>query len=251
MNIKRAICELFEVYPDENGVTRVVTPLEYVGTGDKIVVRVRESNEGYSIDENGEAAFNASLAGGDMSSDVVARWLNEFHEAGPVLFDETNEQLHIEATDSDLIAPYIFRVAEAAQRLHAVATSRAERQTGDFKERVKDLMIAVSQQLNLTIKHDVELSIAGGLRADHVIESQTPLLIIAATSPTRLLEAEVIYMQYRAEKRSAHVWAVAESQATVGRKQFERAGYYTSRTVVFQPDSLRQLVATELNPTVH
>ena len=41
----------FEVHPDEDGVTRVVTPLEYVGSGDKIVVRVRPDGHGYSIDD--------------------------------------------------------------------------------------------------------------------------------------------------------------------------------------------------------
>lgn len=251
MNIKRQICELFEVHTDHGGVTRIVTPLEYVGTGDKIVVRVRQKDNGYSIDENGEAAFNAAMSGGDISSDVVERWLEEFHATGPVVFDQEDERLHVESEREDLIAPYIFRVAEAAQRLHAVATARAERQTGDFKERVKELMITVAEQLNIEISHDIELPIAGGLKADHVIGTEKPLLIIAATTPTRLLEAEVIYMQYRADKRPAHVWAIAENQVSVGRKQFERAGYYTDKVVVYQSDSLRHLVTAELTPTVH
>ena len=58
-------------------------------------------------------------------------------------------------------------------------------------------------------------------------------------------------MQYRADNRKAHIWAIAESQASVGKKQFERAGYYTSKAVIFQPESLRQLMTAELNPTVH
>lgn len=251
MNIKRQICDLFEVFLDEGGVTRVVTPLEYIGTGDKIVVRVRENEHGYSIDENGEAAFTAAMAGADLSSDVVSRWIDDFHEKGPIFFDEEDERLHLEVKHENLLGPSIFRVAEAAQRLHAIATSRGERQAGDFKERVKDLMVAVAQQLGIAITHDVELPIAGGLKADHVIEGPTPLLVIAATSPTRLLEAEVIYMQYRADGRKSHIWAIAESQSSVGKKQFERAGYYTNRAVIFQPDSLRQLVVGELSSNLH
>lgn len=250
MDIKRQICDLFEVHADEGGVTRVVTPLEYVGSGDNVVVRVRPQGQGYSIDENGEAAFSAAMSGGDMDSEVVARWISEFHESGPVLFDEETELLHSYAENQEVIVPYIFRVAEAAQRLHAVATSRVGRQESDFKEKVKELVVAVARELDLRIEHDVDLPIAGNLTVDHVIHAPTPLLIVSASYPARLLEAEVIYMQYRADKRPAHVWAIAESQAAVGRKHFERAGYYTNRAVVYQPESLRQLVAAECSPTL-
>lgn len=52
-DLKRAICSLFEVYADEDGVQRIVTPLEYPGSNDRIVVRVRQSGDGqgFKIDE--------------------------------------------------------------------------------------------------------------------------------------------------------------------------------------------------------
>jgi hypothetical protein len=60
-----------------------------------------------------------------------------------------------------------------------------------------------------------------------------------------LLEAEVIYMQYRADKKAGYVLAVAESQATVGKKQYERAAYYTDKVVVFNPDAFGKLFSSK------
>lgn len=246
-DLKRAICSLFEVHADESGVQRVVTPLEYPGSNDQIVVRVRPLGEGkgFSIDENGEAAFYAGLNGGDVESDAVGRWAEELSTHSPVEFTEY-ETISALARNERLIAPYIFRVAEAAQQLHAIATARPNRQESDFKERVKQIVQEIAAEANLNCESDVELPIAGGLKADHVLGTTKPLIVIAATSPTRLLEAEVIYMQYRAENKSGYVLAVAESQNTVGKKQYERAAYYTNKAVIFNSDAFGKLLSSEL-----
>lgn len=244
-DLKRAMCSLFEVHQEEGGVQRIVTPLEYSGSGDRIVVRVRPAEGGLSIDENGEASLYASLAGGDVDAESVGRWAEDLASCSPVVY-LPNETLVAIAPDERLVAPYIFRVAEAAQQLHALATARADRKTSDFKNRVASVIYEVAKQLACDVSSDVELPIAGGLRADHLIDTPKPMIVVAASSAARLLEAEVIYMQYRAEHKPGLVLAVAESQAAVGRKQFERAGYYTSRTVVFSPDALQQLVTAEI-----
>lgn len=245
-DLKRAICALFEVHADEGGVQRIITPLEYPGSNDQIVVRVRPSvdGRGFIIDENGEAAFYSGLNGGDVESEAVGRWAEEMSLNSPVKFTD-DEKLSAIADDERLIAPYIFRVAEAAQQLHAIATSRAERQASDFKERVKSVIQEISTQLNLPCKSDVELPIAGGLKADHLLGMAKPLIVIAATSATRLLEAEVIFMQYRADKKPGYVLAVAESQDMVGRKQYERAQYYTNKAVIFNADAFGKLISSE------
>lgn len=244
-DIKRAICSLFEVHADEGGVQRIVTPLEYPGSNDQIVIRVRPSADsgGFDIDENGEAAFYASLNGGDIDSEAVERWALELPV--PVKFTE-DEKITAFAKDELLIAPYIFRVAEAAQQLHSIATARADRQTSDFRDRIKMMVSEIASALNVSLQSDVELPIAGGLKADHLLGTQSPLIIIAATSPARLLEAEVIYMQYRADKKPGYVLAVAENQTVVGKKQFERANYYTNKSVIYNPDAFRQLITSEL-----
>lgn len=246
-NLKRAICSLFEVHSDESGVQRIITPLEYPGSSDKIVVRVRPSNHnsGFVIDENGEAAFYAGVNGGDVESEAVGRWAEDLIAASPVQFTD-DEKLSAFASNEQLIAPYVFRVAEAAQQLYAIATARADRQSSDFKERVKIVVQEIAGELRLPCKYDVDLPIAGGLKADHVLGEKNPLIIISATSPTRLLEAEVIYMQYRAEKKEGFVLAVAESQASVGKKQYERAAYYTNKAVIFNPDAFGKLISNEV-----
>ena len=52
-----------------------------------------------------------------------------------------------------------------------------------------------------------------------------PLFVIAASSATRLLEAEVIHMQYRYTKQRGFILAVAESEKVVGKKQFHPLNY--------------------------
>lgn len=247
-DIKRAICSLFEVHSDDNDVQRVVTPLEYPGTNDQIVVRVRPSGDGvsYVIDENGEAAFYSSLYGGDVESELIERWAEDLKSCSPVQFTD-DEVLLAVANDERLIAPYIFRVAEAAQQLNAIATSKADRKDNDFKERVKAIISGIAAEMNLQYESDVELPIAGGLKADHVLGDGSPLIIIVATSSTRLLEAEVIYMQYRADNKPGKIFAIAESQASVGKKQFERAGYYTDKSVIFNGDALSKLISNEVH----
>jgi hypothetical protein len=249
-DLKRAICSLFEVHSDTENVQRIVTPLEYTGTKDQIVVRVRSSDNGFIIDENGEAAFYATLNGGDIESEAVERWAEELSLSSPVKYGE-DETISAFAHDDRLIAPYIFRVAEAAQQLNAIATARADRQESDFKNRVKEIVSLVAAELKLPYQHEVELPIAGGLKADHVIGSNNPLIVIVATSSTRLLEAEVIYMQYRADQKPGKILAVAESQTAVGKKQYERAAYYTDKSVIFNEDAMGKLIANELKAEIH
>ncbi len=246
LNIKRDICGLFEVYADEQSVQRIVTPLEYSGSNDRVVVRVRPSDGGYRIDESGDAALYSTLNGGDVESIFVDRWAADLRLNSPVHFD-SDESLCAFAKDERLVVPYVFRVAEAAQQLFAIATSKTDRKgTSDFKAQLAAIITEVAASIGLVADTDVELPIAGGLRADHVLRSKRPLIVIAASTPARLLEAEVIHMQYRAESKPGMVLAIAESQEAVGKRQFERAGYYTGRTVVFSQNSLASMLAAEV-----
>jgi hypothetical protein len=244
-DLGRAICRLFEVVNDEQGLRRVITPMEYSGSGDKVVVRVRPRPDGFQIDENGESAFYATMDGGDPDADVVKRWAQQLMLDSPVSMDDDGILSALAPTENH-IAPYIMRVSEAAQQLYALALSKAERKgSSDFKSRLKELVWSSAQHLKLKIESDVDLPIAGGLEADHVIDAACPIIIVAANSPTRLLEAEVICMQYRTERKPGRVIAVVESQKSVGVKQFERAGYYTDRTVVFNANSIESMIAQE------
>jgi hypothetical protein len=245
--LKQSICSLFEVHVDTNGVHRIITPLKYPGSGDHVVVRVRRKDGRYVVDENGEACFYASMAGGDVSSAAMSRWSQDLAELGPARLCD-DEVIRAVTNDEVDFAPYVFRVAEAAQQLFAVATSQAERQAhSDFKERLKAALQEISVELDLALRSDVELPIAGGLTADHVIETSKPVIVVAASSDTRLLEAEVIYMQYKMQKLNGYVLAIAESQKAVTIKQFERANYYTDKTVAFDAGNLKGMIASSLH----
>ncbi|WP_321796681.1 hypothetical protein [Caballeronia sp. J97] len=245
--LKRTICTLFEVHADGNGVQRIVTPLRYPGTGDHVVVRIRPRDDGWVIDENGEACFSASLAGADVESGVVEHWSQEHARLSPARLCE-DEVIRAETTDERLLAPYVFRVAEAAQQLYAVATSKVERQsTNDFKERLTRTIAEIAAEFGVGYQSDVELPISGGLTADHLIDTPTPSIIIAATSAKRLLEGELIHLQYRAVHMPGQVLAIAENQQAVGKTEFERANYYTWKTVVFDARNLRSLIGSVLH----
>ena len=53
-------------------------------------------------------------------------------------------------------------------------------------------------------------------------------------------------MQYRAEHKPGYVLAIAESQQSVGKKQYERAAYYTDKAVIFNSGALRSLLSAEM-----
>ncbi|SFJ06868.1 hypothetical protein [Nitrosomonas sp. Nm34] len=252
INLNRAICSLFEVHAGESGVQRIVTPLEYPGSKDQIVIRVRPSKngDGFFIDENSDASLYASMSGGDIESESVVRWADEISLYSPVQFT-AEEKLVVFANKEELIAPYIFRVAEAAQQLFAIATSRTTRQINDFKERVRQVIEEIAASKNMPWHTDIELPISGGLKADHMLGEDYPLIIITATSAARLLEAEVIFLQYQAQQKKGYILALAEDQEVVGKKQYERAAYFTNKTVIFSQEALRQLIFQEAVSTIH
>ncbi len=56
----------------------------------------------------------------------------------------------------------------------------------------------------------------------------------------------MIYMQYKVQKVNGYVLAIAESQKSVTKKQFERASYFTDKTVVFDAGNLKGMIASSL-----
>ena len=110
-------------------------------------------------------------------------------------------------------------------------------------------MEPVSNEIKHLRAGSVELK---GLEADHLIgdisdASVPPLIVIAASSATRLLEAELIHMQYRHTQQRGFVLAVPESEKVVGKKQFHRANYYTGKTVEFSAYDFGQLLREQLH----
>ncbi len=54
-------------------------------------------------------------------------------------------------------------------------------------------------------------------------------------------------MQYRMERKAGFVLAVVENQNVVGKRQFERANYYTGKTVTFNEHDFGSLLSSTLN----
>lgn len=246
-NIKHGICALFDVTETENGGWCVVTPMQYSGSNDNVVIHIRPTKLGWQIHDNGESVLNANMLGYDSSTDAVARWVEEMKLYTPTRYDPDSEFLLAETDNERLLAPYVFRVAEAAQQLFTIATQRQERHPSLFKDRVAEVVTAAANTLRKSVKTDIELPIAGGLTADFVIEQDEPLIIVTATSVARLMEAEIIFMQYRHQNMPGFVLAIAENPQAVGRKQFDRANYYTGKTVSFNPNDLAELVKSRLH----
>jgi hypothetical protein len=187
------------------------------------------------------------MIGGDVESGAVEQWSQNLSQLSPARLCD-DEVIRATTTDERLVVPYVFRVAEAAQQLYGVATSRPERQsTSDFKERLTRTIAEIATEFGVGYRSEVELPISGGLTADHLIETPTPSIIIAATSAKRLLEGELIHLQYRAVHMPGHVLAIAENQQAVGKTEFERANYYTWKTVVFDARNLRSLIGSVLH----
>lgn len=245
--LKRDICALFDVYEEASGTQRIVTPLEYPGSGDRVVVRARPRDGHWVIDENGEAAMYARMSGGILSSDSIQRWAQQLAQASHIELDE-DEQLITHVRDARLIAPTVFHVAAAAQQLFALATSAKERETSQFKAQVSSIVREVCSELKVPVRDNVILPVMGDMEADHLIgDESNPLILVIATSTTRLLEAELIHMQYRASQTKGYVLAVAENQTTVGVKHFNRANYFTGKTVSFNGPDLSQLLRSQLH----
>ena len=142
-DLKRDISALFDVFEEASGTQRVVTPLEYPGSGDRVVVRARPRNGHWVIDENGEAAMYARMSGGDLNSDSIKRWAENLAQTNRIELDK-EEQLVTTVSDARLIAPTLFHVAAAAQQLFALATSAKERETSQFKEQVSNIVREVN-----------------------------------------------------------------------------------------------------------
>jgi len=127
-DLQLSLCVLFgaqvDEYTDENNGQRNVTPMRYSESRDHIVIRVRPTPTAIQIDEAGDAAMYAALAGGNTATEHLARWAKALAETSPVRID-ANEVLLATKTDQRWVPEYVFRVAEAAQQFYALATASA------------------------------------------------------------------------------------------------------------------------------
>lgn len=226
------LCSRFEVREAEDALL-VCTPFVF-DDGDRIVVFVRESDGGYLVHDNGEAALRLMFEGVDIDSKRVRRWMLQSHQLHGVTWSDDDEHLACHVTSDGELAQAIMRVAEASTRMQAMAAIRDERSTGsEFKEMVKQLLGEVAKECEVEIGFDAPVDQYGVFTADALIQAHRPMAVIVATSAERLLEAEMIWMEARARQAKMYVLAVVEDESKVGRKHMKKAQYYTDKTVEF------------------
>lgn len=125
-NIQIEFNSMFEVHFDENNVYRVITPFYYPETNDKIVVRVRPTEEfGYSIDDNGEAIFYLNRMGSELCTDAIKQIIAHLTKTFPVSLKD-NECLMVSTKDQSQLANCVFQVAQIANQLCVIANSQQE-----------------------------------------------------------------------------------------------------------------------------
>ncbi len=58
-------------------------------------------------------------------------------------------------------------------------------------------------------------------------------------------------MQYRTEKKPGYILAVAEDQAAMGERQYERAAYYADLTVIYNSSAFHQFIINQVSVNNH
>ena len=236
------ICKRFDwIGTDDHG--RLITPWHY-DDGDRVVIFAQREDTHWRVDDNGEGLFRLAAAGIDPESPAVLARLDAFPALLGVRVEEDGETLSARSVHLEQAA---FAVAEASSQIMALACLRRARPVSDFRERVVKVVQAAATSLGVEARLDVPVDESLSLRADVYILSRVPLIVIAATSAQRLMEAEIIWLDAARRQERAYVLATVEDARAVGINQYTRANYYTDKTVEFTgAKALGELVAHQL-----
>lgn len=237
-------CQHFQWLESPEG-GRIITPWRY-DDGDQVVIFATRTEAGWKLDDNGESLFRLAAAGVDPESDRVKARLAAFPSLLGVRLDDDGESLCAEATQATFEQTAIA-VAEASAQIQALSVLRQIRQVSDFRERVMSIVEEVARAAGIETRSNVPADESQTLFTDVYVCSPTPLLIIAATTPKRLMEAEMIWLDAARRQDHVYVLATVESAQSIGLSQYTRANYYTDKTVEFTaPKALGDLIAKQM-----
>lgn len=231
MNI--SFCKDFRLEKTSHGYM-AVTPLRYYDN-DQVVVFARRADSGnYLVTDNGETAMRLALDGVDTEAPRISQWLMDLDSIFGVHWSSKDQELFLEATEAEL-SKAILRVAESASQFQAMTCLRPNvRAENLFREELLSQLHQVSLDTNIEIKLDVPVDDAQQFRADALFLSPTPLAVVIASTKERLLEAELMWTNAQRMNDPTRVMAVVESAEKVGRKEVDRANYFTTKTVVYR-----------------
>ena len=238
-------CKDFQ-WKTSDGGSHIITPWRY-DDGDHVVIYVTRHGRLWRLDDNGEAAFRLAGAGVDVDADRVQARASSLKHLLGVEWDSDEEQFSITVDSEEKIRQAALAVAEAAVQMMALAALRTERQSSDFRERVIGIVEEVASSANIESRRNVPVDESGTLTVDLYLASQRPLMFIAATTPSRLMEAEIIWLDATRRGEDAYVLVAIENVRKVGLAQYTRANYYTDKTVEFTtPTALTDLIVRQI-----
>lgn len=223
--LRLALCGTFRI-TQEADTLLVHTPFG-LDFNDDLVLRVRPEGNSFRVDDNGDTLLALSMAGAVPDSERVQELATDIE------YDEDDGSLIIRANQPQQVADALFRLVGGALRVHGACRPRQRATPSDFRERVISLLSDVAVETGVTLKLDQVVEETGSLVADAVLGENNPLMVIAATTVERLMEAELLFMRRQLTQRPGYVCAVVPSAKAVGAKQFSRANYYTDKTLEF------------------
>ncbi len=235
---------LFEVKKTQNpNVELIQTPLEFPGTNDQVVVRVRKSPQGYLVDDGGDTEWFIEASGFSLESAGIEASKKHLYETLGVEFNDDLVLFQRVETDAQLPMA-VIQVAQAAVAFYEVASNRLERKEGRFRKELKEALREVAAEDGFEVSEDCAIAALQGQKADYRLTKKAlknPIYVFAASDKARLLEAQLAFL---ALDREVPVIAIAESQEKVGRRNFERAGYFTTKCLAYDKGSMRDLMAS-------
>lgn len=244
--MKPDLCRDFEIHADDGG-WRIVTPWLY-GDRDHVVIWAAHTNEGWRVDDNGEAAFRMELDGGDPESQTVRSWLSTVPAMLGARWNSDEQRLEA-FSDEKGLAGSIHAVAEVSALFGALSLAREARTPSTFKDEVVAMLHEVSRETGIEARFDVALDQRQVLVADCLFLSERPLAIIVAGSVERLLEAELAWSEARRTGDQTRIVAVTEGDgAGIPRRRIDQAQFFTDKTLPYRgfETLLRQNIAESL-----
>lgn len=245
MEVDLSLSRLFEIsLSQDKTVTLVKTPLEFPGTNDNVVVRIRQTRGGYVIDDGGDTDWFVTTAGSSLDTSSVRVALQQVNESFGIEIND--DSVLLQRVEQESALPWaVMRIAQTAASLFSVATCRQERTLSDFKAELKSVLLEAAQESGFAVEENREIEGLPGQLADYSLTKsalKAPVYVFAATDKARLCEAQLAFMSLQNQHSESPVIAIAETQEKVGRRNFERAGYYTTKCLAYDKGAIPDLV---------
>ena len=233
--MKPELCEQFGVRQTATGFL-VETPFLYADN-DHIVIFADLQDDGrYRLSDNGEAAERLAFDGIDPALGRISQWLAECRNMRGIQWDEAEQELWMMVQERSMAAA-IFTMAECAAQLQAMTALRTTRLASDLKARVIEILRDASKETGVPIKLDVPILSGNPFTVDAYFVLKRPLALIVAGTRERLLEAELIWFAAKREGDPTQIYAVVDDHRSVGRKEMQRAAYFTDKVLPFKGHS--------------